>query len=747
MSALDDWAAYRVTRPVRALVLVPLPDGLPWQAAMMAALRGQAATWGGAANLPVPWTDDLTSREEFWAIATALDPDVIAVARFQPSDFTGLFAGDVDELAGQRDALNDDRDMRRDVRRVSTLLSERLPVLQNRRTTKLLRSTGRGIGFPGTPIDALAGGPSRGSALRCADDLDLGLMLAAELGDLADVMVDDLARQNVAVDVADIAPAEALQLVLGGQRDSGGSGIWPLSEAGLVWLTPLTGDLPTVSVVVGDDPWDFALGYALRRMSSLCWWLPTSMAADPATAYRLRHRISDIAEPAEHGVVYSRSAHHAETLVEALTEASHNGIKWSVGQDAAEMVPAQASRLLSDVPGLETLAVQGGTTGFLPPQLPAVGEAQGKRIYWMSEILGDSWQPVADARLSSAVVRMPGYDSAHARTTRSGVAYLCPHFLRMSADMESEVVRPRIAPLTLSEQLAIIASESKSRLEPSDKGLYADGAAKLMGGAAALQEALCDPAWWRTLTALHSAYTPEDDQRGWRLGDRRIYYSIAELEDLLSETGLEHDVGELVSRKVLLRGLVYRCALCRMKAWYGADELADRLRCARCRESFALADGGWQPAREPQWRYRLNEMIWQLLQHNGDVPLRALRDALGFGKKGTRVPTSALYEHDLWTSGAARPIELDICAQLGPDLWIGEAKTGRNFGKKAASETKLAGLRQATEILRPHGVLFVTSHAEGWSQHAQQAARRSLRGVPSRVRFVTCPRPGSTKTS
>ena len=62
---LTQLAAYRVTRPARGLVLVPIPDGTPWQEAMQSALRGQAATWGGAANLPVPWTDNLLERAEF----------------------------------------------------------------------------------------------------------------------------------------------------------------------------------------------------------------------------------------------------------------------------------------------------------------------------------------------------------------------------------------------------------------------------------------------------------------------------------------------------------------------------------------------------------------------------------------------------------------------------------------------------------------------------------------------------------
>ena len=148
---------------------------------------------------------------------------------------------------------------------------------------------------------------------------------------------------------------------------------------------------------------------------------------------------------------------------------------------------------------------------------------------------------------------------------------------------------------------------------------------------------------------------------------------------------------ELLGGAIVMRGLVFRCPLCRLKAWYGADELADRLRCARCREPFALTDCGWQPGTEPQWRYRLNELLWQLLMHNGDVPLRALRETLGIGRRQVRQPTASLHEHDLWPPGAETPIELDICAQRGPELWIGEAKVANSLGGEPQARAKLAG--------------------------------------------------------
>jgi hypothetical protein len=738
VTVLDHLAAYRVTRPARALVLVPLPDGVPWQAPMMAALRGQAATWGGSANLVVPWADDLLERQELWRIATALDPDVIAVTRLAGSDFAGI-VGEGDPLLGAGDDLG--RPERPKLEALLQEFGERLPILQRNGQARPLFSDAAGIRFPCTPVAAVGGDLGPAPALRCSVDLDLGLMLAAEAGDLANTVIATLARRGIVVTPHDLSRDDARDRALRGPDQPGADGAWALSEAGLRWLLAITQSPLTVSVVVGDEPWDFALGYALRRTTGLAWWLSKSVLADPWTVQWLLQRIEQIGEFAERGTVASLSDRAAaESLAEELGTVTSDGREWSVAEDALELLRARPARLFSRAPGLETFALQDGATGFLPPELPEVGEAPGQRIYWMAELLGDNWQPLPDARLATEVVRWPSYDSASARPTRSGVAYLCPHYLRMSDDMASEVVRPRIGVLGLREQLATILAESGWRLEPSDKGQYAEGAAKLFGGDEELRAALSTPSWWGTLKALRSEVAPDEGRRGWKLADQRTYYELAELDAIRAETGLGADVSELLRRRILMRGLVFRCPLCRLKAWYGADELADRLRCARCREPFGLTGHGWQPEAEPQWRYRLNELLWQLLVHNGDVPLRALRETLGIGTLEVRQPTASLHEHDLWKPGAKTPSELDICAQRGPELWIGEAKVGNSLGQEQEARSKLEGLRQAAQLLRPQGILFVTA-SEGWTDRTQELAREVLGELPSELRFERCARP------
>jgi hypothetical protein len=66
-------------RPVRGLVLVPQFTDVDWRITMTAALRAQAAVWGGQGNIPVPCTNELLENPLFWSICTALDPDAVLV--------------------------------------------------------------------------------------------------------------------------------------------------------------------------------------------------------------------------------------------------------------------------------------------------------------------------------------------------------------------------------------------------------------------------------------------------------------------------------------------------------------------------------------------------------------------------------------------------------------------------------------------------------------------------------------------
>src|SRR5581483_9926950 len=66
-------------RPVRACVLVPDIDGVPWQRTVEQAIAAQTRVWGGGLNLVVPAGWALADDELFWRLVDLIDPDVLGI--------------------------------------------------------------------------------------------------------------------------------------------------------------------------------------------------------------------------------------------------------------------------------------------------------------------------------------------------------------------------------------------------------------------------------------------------------------------------------------------------------------------------------------------------------------------------------------------------------------------------------------------------------------------------------------------
>lgn len=738
---IDHFAALRIARPARGLVLVHIPDGVPWQVAMLLALRGQATTWGGSANIVVPWTDDLIDRYEFLALARALDPDCVISATLSEEDVAGcLGTVEPDERAAVRRTTMPLP--RPDAKAIANAIALRLPVLQRKNSSVMVNvAPTKGGGFPFVPVSELDQLPSVGIP-RFSTDLDLSLLLAAEYGDITDEAVQHLARQAVVADPQELpSAADAVERVFS-TPTPGATGAWRLAEVGLRWVWPATRSM-RCTLVVGDDPWDFSAAYALRRHTGLAWWLPTRYARDLEVQAWLGARMAPYMDELETVEVLSTSdLQAAQELAEAMALQSPGEPHWSASDSVAAALAAAPNRLVERLGGLESLGVNARRTGYLLPQVPDVQPRPGAGLYWMAEVMGDNWQPLPDPRIVTSIVEAPNYNERQARLTRNGVAYISPHFIRLGGDDPAHsAVRPRLKLLDLGEQLQGVLDHDGWRIEPSDKGRYSDASARLLGGQAELLEAMSNGSWISFFEATRSPQAPDGSSRGWDLKDQRVYMPFAELQAAIGEAVLPLTVNELLAKGVVLRGLVFGCPICKAKGWYGADELAGQLRCSRCREPFSLTQPGWQPPEEPQWRYRLAEVIWQLMEHNGDLPIRAVHSLLGITLRQERGYTAVLAEQDLWPPDEDRPIELDICAQTGPELWIGEAKIASTMGNASAERGKLKALGRAAEVLRPHGILLATGEADGWSERTSRVALEILGAGPWMLVLASAPRP------
>jgi hypothetical protein len=455
-------------------------------------------------------------------------------------------------------------------------------------------------------------------------------------------------------------------------------------------------------VVAGDDPWDFALFYALRRMTGIAYWLPSVYRESRQAVMALAGAIKEF-NPEQVVVTTAESEHDLAPAADALRPWLFRvdeipSISWP------ELIPAQPRRLLArDNYGVpQGLLLDTGRSGYLPTPVPTTRTTREHETRWMTDVRVEGWQPILSPQLGPHVLEAPSYGTTVTRTTREGAAYFCPHFMWFGGDLEGQTVRPRLHRRGLLDQIRHILGVREWRCDPSDKGIYGQQSAKLFGGLPELAAALTDDTWNRFFSAFRAG------DRGLALKDQRTYLPIADLLDAVAGKWTEDDVQNAVARGIVGRGLIHKCPVCRWASWYGQEEIGGDLRCARCRERADLGDTDWLGNGEPRWFYRLSEVLWQFLGANGDLPIRGIFQELW---RPDRV-MAATPELDLWPPDAERPIEIDICVQRGPELWIGEAKIADRLGTAKDENAKLAKLAEAANVLGAHGVLFVTAAPE-----------------------------------
>jgi hypothetical protein len=138
----------------------------------------------------------------------------------------------------------------------------------------------------------------------------------------------------------------------------------------------------------------------------------------------------------------------------------------------------------------------------------------------------------------------------------------------------------------------------------------------------------------------------------------------------------------------------------------------------------------WLRTVEPIWYYRLDEVVFQFLTHNGHLPLLAAYDRFN----ETREPVAYAFELDIF-DGEGERSELDLAVLVGGRLWVGEATVRDQLGRSAAQEQeRLARLGEVVSVLDAYGVIFATSAAE-FSERTRTNVSRVLDGLWPRLEY------------
>jgi hypothetical protein len=265
------------------------------------------------------------------------------------------------------------------------------------------------------------------------------------------------------------------------------------------------------------------------------------------------------------------------------------------------------------------------------------------------------------------------------RITRGGVA-------KLSQFSKSALVA--IPHISYREAVGAAFAEHDFSLTPSDKGLYQQRSLQLAKGLRYLAWMLRQPESRLLLDVFFEYHLEGQAPSTYR---RAVRYD--ELEDLLlahvrkvrgslrgpwrrrAEDWLAYWVDGLLERDLLLGGHVLRCPVCADRSFYRLESLSQSFECHRCMATSPM------PGHTPRC-FQLNEAIFQLLEHDGEVAtltLAVLRES---------AELSFLYLPEVVSRRDGVTRELDIAALVDGELVIGEVKSTAKLSKKEIKSSR-----------------------------------------------------------
>jgi hypothetical protein len=744
-------------RPPRSVIFVPDLPKIRWETMWSVALSAQSTVWGGSGNLVVPLYDGVEREELLWALLDLFDPDFCFVfsgttadlEELDPAAFAAWQTAAESQLAAfdsveRQRALEHELEVGLDDWQLPETLSRQLAF----RSAVFAEPGGKaqvrgpwGTRPPWPLVSVLDLDPRLSDVIEPALIADPvhRLLATAEMGRLPRRVRN--AFNGPQSNVTTINPASRLDLIrwVYGRQAPGGVSPFDVTQTGCAWFLSGYRDAPLTVVVTGDDKWDFALAYALRRARGWAFWLPAVIGWSATEREFAIREIQQVASRTGSGIAVTSTSNEdaAEQLSDAFTtrspkEAEIRHVAWR------RTLPRHANRLLTyESLGLESAMVleEGRTQDVATPIPVAAQTAKPEDLRWVTELTARGWATMRHG----ALVNGPFFDgSGDSRPTRRGVAYSCPNwYVQYGVPLIHQVRRPRFAPLAPLEQVRLGASDNGWDCQLSHKGAFSLAACSLFGGF----EQLCAELRNEDIAKLLMAYLDGGREApGLALAQRR-YLRLADVAEL----ALSGVAGDLATRldgmQVLVRGLVLKCERCRYTTFYRPREFDPRFSCTRCSHEQKPGPPHWLGSAEPEWHYRLDEAVFQFLRQHGDIPMLAAYDLFRNRPEPVQVIPEVEFlpkivqelkpDPDAEPSRkTVNPREVDFVVLGDGAVSIGEGFTGDRYAPTAKAENKrLDYLSQIAQAVNAQTVILATS-ASNLNTRTTEAAERKFRLIP-----------------
>jgi hypothetical protein len=524
----------------------------------------------------------------------------------------------------------------------------------------------------------------------------------------------------------------------------------PQSRLGCKWLVKLRRQIdeePAV-VICGDTAEDFCYAFTRQRVTGNTYWLPVGPAVrdlEPVLRETLARVLSSsYAQTPAHNrtVLLSSLTLPAADLTSLLGELTRTvwGHDFNSGRAGSLNIRICAPTDLAAVRDLVLLDQehfahirhepflgpdQAGNLEILRPSVAAGESADSCR--WQVDVLMPDHVLPARWCLDTIISDQRAHWTARSSTSGISVDSHGRIFQFTGSPLSQMLAQVRLRFPPAREVFAALLGDAGT-LHESDKGRYARRMIELWEGLPALAADL-QSAPTRWLLAAWASETVNGDLG--RIHQGRKYLR---LQDVMKITRLR--VGQArdlldgyLARNVAARGLVLRCALCAGTAFYRLEDLGHGFRCQRCRQENRITSGAWTGAREPQWFYGLDEVVFQALAANAQVPVLALASL-------ARDTRSFLYMNEVVVRAPGRnDLEVDLWAIADGQILIGEAKKSDKLVKTAKDErARCNALRALATAITADQFVMATSSGQ-WSQRTRDSATTMI-GPAVPIRWI-----------
>lgn len=358
---------------------------------------------------------------------------------------------------------------------------------------------------------------------------------------------------------------------------------------------------------------------------------------------------------------------------------------------------------------------------------------------WIAEIATPS-RPLPSVPHIAETLTHPRDSSGahHSRITKQSLAYFCPSpFMTYGDDINSNLRKIEISLFDTFDAVSSLASNEGYKCRLSDKGIYQRDSFEKFGGASKAAALLRGGSTRKILMKFIDHTKPPRGvfDEGCVLADKRTYLDFAAAQKQAGGDG--QAAGELldslVSSKILYRGFLFACGICKHAAWYSLKNISDSFRCLRCDRDQTISRRHWRHPSSPQIFYKMDEIVYQFLKSDGDV----VALGLDYMARKSSHPFSYSHEVEFLTKDGALYGEIDLAAVYRGVLMIGEAKKdGRLDSSTSEVQKILDKYIRISEMLSARCVLFCTSDSQ-WSAPTIDAINRAFQGRLAQPEFAT----------